>query len=135
MSIHAPTLPTKSTWETPISASKEMSKEIAEVLAGAADTAVDAASGVVRSVRRRRSRGPVAAVAAALTWRRIVVGAMLIALVVAAGRRARGAADRGATESPAARGATQSAAEGPAAGADERNGELVDAGRPTPIAD
>jgi hypothetical protein len=76
VSMHAPTLPSMPSWETPITASRE----IVEAIAGAADSAVDAATSAVKSARRRRRGTP------KVVW--LALGAaVLTALAVVRSRR------------------------------------------------
>lgn len=102
MSMHAPTLPSLPSWETPIAASRD----IVEAIADAAGSAVDAATSVV--TRRRRRATPT------VLW--IAIGAAALAAVaVVRARRHRGVT-AGATER------SESATDGAAASEVRSNG-------------
>jgi hypothetical protein len=74
-----PTLPSKPSWETPITASREIVEAIADV----ADSAVDVATSVVRSARRRRSGGRVLR----RSWRYVAAATLVAVAAFALVRR------------------------------------------------
>lgn len=123
MSKHVPTLPTKSTWETPIAASRE----IVDAITDAADSAVDAATSAVRSVRRRRT--PRRVVLA--QWRWMLATAVVVAALVVWRRRSN--EPEGSTRSDHGQ-RSQGSAGGrashsmPGAAVDQTDDDLVDVG-------
>jgi hypothetical protein len=111
--MHAPTLPSLPSWETPIAASRD----IVEAIAEAAGSAVDAATSVVS--RRRRRPTP------AVAW--VAIGAaVLAAAAVIQARRHHNGSSAGATQGAA------SATDRPTP-SDTRTNGASHAGDPDPV--